>query len=131
MHRPLNALRRVTSQFEQRHLGASHAMLEMAARLLQRFDELDSDIMAIQDRARLLHEEVSAKLTDQTNRQLYVLSILTALFLPPTLVVGIFGMNTKGLPLTDVEGGFLWAAVLIVASSAAVYWIMRRMGIVR
>ena len=60
-----------------------------------------------------------------------MLSVLTALLLPPTLVTGIFGMNTKGLPLTDVETGFLWAASLIVLSSIAAYLIMKRIGIVR
>jgi zinc transporter len=130
MHRPLKALRRVIHQFEQRHQQRStHAMIDVAARLLQRFDELDSDIVVIQDRARLLQDEVAAKLTDQTNRQLYFLSILTALFLPPTLVVGVFGMNTKGLPLTDDPSGFAIAIGICVASSAIVYDVLRRMGI--
>jgi zinc transporter len=129
MHRPLKALRRVIGQFEQRHAQRSHAMVAVAARLLQRFDELDNDIVVIQDRAKLLHDEVSAKLTDQTNRQLYFLSILTALFLPPTLVVGVFGMNTKGLPLTDDASGFAIAMTICVASSAIVYGVLRRMGI--
>jgi len=38
------------------------------------------------------------------------------LFLPPTLITGIFGMNTKGLPFTDMETAFLWASALMVAS---------------
>jgi zinc transporter len=53
------------------------------------------------------------------------------MLLPPTLVTGIFGMNTKGLPLTDVESGFLWAVALMLGSSAAAYLIMRRLGIVK
>jgi len=129
MHRPLKALRRVIGQFEQRHALHSHAMVEVAARLLQRFDELDNEIVAIQDRAKLLHDEVSAKLTDETNGHLYFLSVLTALFLPPTLVVGVFGMNTKGLPLTDNANGFLVAIALCVVSSVVVYGILRRRGL--
>ena len=129
MHRPLKALRRVISQFEQRHQHRTHGFMAVAARLLQRFDEIDNDVVVIQDRAKLLHDEVSAKLTDQTNRQLYVLSILTALFLPPTLVVGIFGMNTKGLPLTENASGFTIAMIICVASSAIVYGLLRRLGI--
>ncbi len=105
MHRPLKALRRVIGQFEQRHAQRSHAMVAVAARLLQRFDELDNDIVVIQDRAKLLHDEVSAKLTDQTNRQLYFLSILTGVVPAADPGVGVFGMNTKGLPLTDDPGG--------------------------
>ena len=71
------------------------------------------------------------RMEEESNRHLHVLSILTTLLLPPTLVTGIFGMNTKGLPLTDVETGFLWAAGLIVGSSLLAYWIMRRLGIVK
>jgi len=47
------------------------------------------------------------------------------------LVTGIFGMNTKGLPLTDVETGFLWAAALMIGAAGLAYLIMRRLGIVR
>jgi zinc transporter len=68
-------------------------------------------------------------MTEETNRHLHVLSILTTLLLPPTLIAGIFGMNTKGLPFADDESGFLWAMVLIVVSSIAVYAVMRRIGI--
>ena len=72
---------------------------------------------------------MTSLMAEETNRHLYVLSILTTLLLPPTLVTGVFGMNTKGLPLTDVESGFLWAAALMVGSAGAAYLIMRRIGV--
>ena len=50
------------------------------------------------------------------------------MLLPPTLVTGIFGMNTKGLPLTDAETGFLWAAAIMVGVAGAAYLAMRRLG---
>jgi zinc transporter len=68
-------------------------------------------------------------LTMEKGTTIYILTIVTTLFLPPSLVTGVFGMNTKGLPLTDVETGFLWAAALMVCSSLLVYLIMRRIGI--
>ena len=68
---------------------------------------------------------------EESNRHLHTLSIVTTLLLPPTLITGIFGMNTKGLPLTDVETGFLWAAALMIGTSCLAYFIMRRLGIVR
>ena len=37
--------------------------------------------------------------TEQTNRSLQVLAIVTTVFLPASLVAGIFGMNVAGLPL--------------------------------
>jgi len=130
MHRPLNALRRVIDQFERRHERRSgNALLVVAARLLQRFDALDADLIELQERARVLQDEVAAKLTDRTNRQLYLLSILSALFLPPTLIVGVFGMNTKGLPLTEDADGFWIAIGLCVMASVVVYGALRRLGV--
>jgi zinc transporter len=46
------------------------------------------------------------------------------------LVTGIFGMNTKGLPFTDLDTAFLWASLLILSSFAA-YLIMKRIGIIK
>lgn len=130
MHRPLTALRRVLRQFEQRYAAhASHALLPAAARLSQRFDELDSDVATLHERARLLQDEVAAKLAEQTNRHLFVLSVVTALLLPPTLIVGAFGMNMGNLPLMHSPHGFGIAVGLCLASSVIVYLLLRRFGV--
>ncbi|MBL0402661.1 hypothetical protein JKG68_01620 [Microvirga aerilata] len=41
------------------------------------------------DRARLLQDEINLKIASQTNSQLLILSVLTALLVPPTLVTGL------------------------------------------
>ena len=130
MHRPLTALRRVLRQFEQRYAASSdHVLLPAATRLSQRFDELDSDVATLHERARLLQDEVAAKLAEQTNRHLFVLSVVTALLLPPTLVVGVFGMNMENLPLLQSAHGFGIAMGLCLASSVLVYALLRRFGV--
>jgi zinc transporter len=132
LHRPLKALQRTLRQFEERHRHrSSHALLAAAARLSQRLDHLDADVVALERRARLLHDEVAAKLTEQTNRHLYVLSVLTSLFLPPTLLVGVFGMNTGGMPLTQNPAGTVVALAMCICASAAVWILLRRKGITR
>jgi zinc transporter len=132
MHRPLTALRRVLRQFEQRYAAhANHALLPAATRLSQRFDELDSDVATLHERARLLQDEVAAKLAEQTNRHLFVLSVVTALLLPPTLIVGAFGMNMGNLPLMHSPHGFGIALGLCLASSVIVYLLLRRFGVGR
>ncbi|MCP3469327.1 transporter [Bradyrhizobium sp. CCGUVB1N3] len=102
-----------------------------AAKLAQRLDGLDHDIVELRERSRLLEEELHFKTEEESNRHLHTLSIVTTLLLPPTLITGVFGMNTKGLPLTDVETGFLWAMGLMACSIALAYFFMRRMGILR
>ena len=80
----------------------------------------------MQDRGRLLQEEIAAKLAAESNSHLHALSILTSLFLPPTLVVGIFGMNVGGVPLTQSSDGMIWAILICLTSSAAVYGVLKR-----
>lgn len=132
MHRPVTALRRVLKQFEQRQaVPAEHDLVHATSRLSQRFDELDSDVVTLQERARLLQEEVAAKLAEQTNRHLFVLSVVTALLLPPTLVVGVFGMNMDNLPLVTHPHAFGLAMAACIASSVIVFVLLRRIGVGR
>jgi zinc transporter len=132
LHRQVAGLRVLLHRLEQKSPENLNPALRLqAGKLAQRLDGLDHDIVELRERSRLLEEELRFRMEEESNRHLHVLSILTTLLLPPTLVTGIFGMNTKGLPLTDVETGFLWAAGLIVGSSLLAYWIMRRLGIVK
>jgi zinc transporter len=98
-------------------------------RLTSRLEAVDHDIYALQDRARLLHEEIDSKLSSETNRHLYILSIMTAFLLPPTLVTGFFGMNTAALPFTEGSGGTEYAFALIIASVLLAWWLLKRVNI--
>jgi len=130
LHRQLSGLRAVFHRLERQDTEELKPPLRLAAgRLAQRLDALDRDVLELRERGHRLQEEMSLMMAEETNRHLYILSILTTLFLPPTLVTGVFGMNTKGLPFTDVETGFLWAMGLVIGSSLAVYLIMRRIGV--
>jgi zinc transporter len=82
----------------------------------------------LQQRARLLQDELLAKLTDQSNRFLYVLSVMTAVLLPTNVITGLFGMNTEGLPFTGNIHGFTIIALVALVISAFVYLIVRKMG---
>jgi len=104
---------------------------EAAGRLAQRLDGLDQEITAIQDRARLLQDEIAAKLAAATNRHLFVLTVVTAFLLPPTLVSGVFGMNVSDLPFTKEPGGFVWAMAILIGSAVLVYGFMKALRIMR
>ncbi len=103
--------------------------IDVAERLSDRLEAVDRDVFALQERARLLHEEIDSKLTSETNRHLYILSLMTAFLLPPTLVTGFFGMNTSSLPFADGVHGTLVAGLFIVLSMWAAWMILKRIGI--
>ncbi|MBB2964313.1 CorA family divalent cation transporter [Methylobacterium sp. R2-1] len=131
LHRQLLGLAAVFHRLEEND-AAQHLQgpaVAVAARLAQRLDALDRDVTALAERARLLQEEVAARVAEESNRQLYVLSILSALFLPPTFLTGLFGMNVKGLPFAEDPRGFLFVLGLSLVSAAATYGIIRALGI--
>ena len=103
----------------------------MTERVSIHLTSLSRDVEAIQERARIIQEEVSAKAAEMMNRQLSTLSVLTALFLPATLVTGLFGMNTHGLPFDASETGFWYAVMVCFCGSGLVYLILRRMRIIK
>ncbi|MBP2427269.1 transporter [Bradyrhizobium elkanii] len=132
LHRQLAGLRVLFHRLEQKNTdNLSPALRLQAGKLAQRLDGLDHDIVELHERSRLLEEELRFKLEEESNKHLHALSVVTMMLLPPTLVTGIFGMNTKGLPLTDVDSGFLVAAGLLVGSALLAYLLMRRLGIVK
>jgi zinc transporter len=132
LHRQLATQRSLIHRFERDAERSSQSSLQFAtAKLVQRLDALDHDLIALRDRSHLLQEEVSLRMADQTNRNLQVLAIVTTVFLPANLIAAIFGMNVAGLPLTARASGFAWALVLLVGVSALVFWLLRRSGMLR
>lgn len=87
------------------------------------------DLELTEDRARLLSEEIDSRLVERTNRNLYFVSVAAAVFLPITLLSGIFGMNVGGLPWLEDASGFHWVmgcmAGAVAVTFAVMYW--RRM----
>ncbi|AYG61310.1 transporter [Rhizobium jaguaris] len=130
LHRHLRTVltlmrRAAASDDEEMPLGFE----DVAGRLTARLEAVDHDVYALQERARLLHEEIDSKLSSEINRHLYILSIMTAFLLPPTLVTGFFGMNTSNLPFSGGSGGTGYAVSLIIVSMLLAWWLLKRVNI--
>ena len=130
LHRQLVILRSLIQRLEL-DLCQKLSLRIATARLRQRLDWLDTEIVSLRDRAHLLQEEVTVKTAEQTNRNLHVLAVVTTLFMPASLIAGILGMNVGGLPFVQSADGFLWAMGILVASSVVVLWLLKRSGIIR
>ena len=61
------------------------------------------------DKLDYLNEFFKAKQDEKMNNIMFVLTILSAVFLPLTLISGFFGMNTGGLPFVNDPQGTLKA----------------------
>ena len=62
-----------------------------------------------------LYSFYNAKSNDKMNKMIYILTIISAIFLPLNLVVGFFGMNTSGLPFASGTAGTYYAVFLMIS----------------
>ncbi len=90
---------------------------------VQRFVEA---LDAARERAAVLHEEVGHFLAEETSRTVYLLSIVTAVFLPLGLVTGLLGVNVGGIPGAEEPLGFVAVVLLLVVLAAGQIWLLRR-----
>lgn len=132
LHRLLATQRSAIGRFEQntwQTTGKAHDL--KTSQVAQRLDWLDHEMVALRDRAHLLQEEVSLRMTDQTNRNLQLLTIVTTVFLPAGVISSIFGMNVGGLPLEHDRSGFIVTMLLLIGASGLVFLILKRLGMLR
>jgi zinc transporter len=77
------------------------------------------DIAALQERIKLMQDEAAARVAEENNRSLFLLTMVTVMALPINLVSGLFGMNVGGIPLGEHHAGF-WIMVSLIAALTAV-----------
>jgi len=130
LHRMLEGMRAALRRLEEDE-ELPEPLLATIEKLSQRLHALDADALSVQGQLRLLREEIDIQQDQRTNQNLYILSIMTALLLPATLVTGIFGMNTGGLPWATAPLGTVYATLLAFGTAAATYVLLRRMGFMR
>jgi zinc transporter len=95
----------------------------------EEFSAALADSAALVERVRLIQEELVAMVNEQTNRTLYVLTLVTVLALPINIMAGLFGMNVGGVPLAEHGSGFvIVVAILIFLTGLLAYIGFRRRG---
>jgi len=97
---------------------------EIADRMTRSVEELD----AARDRATVTQEELASRLAELTNQRLYVLSMITAVFLPLGFVCSLLGVNIGGIPFREDDWAF-WALCSVFLVGVGVQlWLFRRRG---
>lgn len=92
----------------------------------EEFSVVLRDMVALQERVKLLQEEVAAQINEQTNRSLFVLTIVTVLALPINIIAGLLGMNVGGIPLAENSHGFLVVVSIVIVFTIVAGWLAFR-----
>lgn len=88
----------------------------------EEFSGAIKDISSLQERIKLLQEEIAAQVNEQNNRSLFVLTIVTVLALPINIMAGLFGMNVGGVPLAQDPDGFWILFAMVVTFTLLAAW---------
>ena len=92
----------------------------------EEFSAVLVDMASLQERIKLLQEEIAAMINEKNSRSLYILTIVTVLALPINIIAGLFGMNVGGIPFAENTEGF-WMVVSLVASlTVFLIWMLVR-----
>lgn len=110
LDKPHLDLRSLTDTF---HLAVGN--VQAADRRLER---LDRAVMGLQQRYESLQQ-------DKTNKRLGFLTIISAIFMPLTLVVGIYGMNFDHMPELHFRYGYFFALGGMFAIAVGLLWFFR------
>lgn len=99
--------------------------------LLVRINDVMEHIQRVLAHARRLEDSIESAVqihfsavAHRTNRTMRTLTLITALFMPLTLITGIFGMNFDRMPWLRDPEGFWWSIGLMgaVAVALAALW---------
>jgi len=93
----------------------------------EKFSSAVNETASLVDRVKQLQEELAALVSEQTNRTLFLLTMVTVLALPINLVASLFGMNVGGIPLSQHPYGFfLVLSPLLMLTALLAYWALGR-----
>lgn len=104
------------SEKDKRHV------YESANSLIRIVEDLDS----LRDRASVAQEELVNALSAQMNARMYVLSIITAIFLPLSFFTGLLGINVGGIPGANNQWSFLIVILLLLFICIGQYFYFRK-----
>ncbi|MCC7258289.1 MAG: zinc transporter ZntB [Gammaproteobacteria bacterium] len=119
-----DALERLVRQPDPILAEQDNLSLREQADRVQRFLE---DLDLIRERGLVSQEEILSRVAYQQGRRIFVLSVVSCIFLPLTFLTGLMGMNVGGIPGANTVIGFSAVSGLFVALGAGLaYWFRRR-----
>jgi zinc transporter len=86
---------------------------------------IGDELMALSERAVLVHEQITDNRAEQMNRTMLILAAVTVVFMPLTLLTGVLGMNVAGIPFAESAHAFWSVCVLLLLLALGIVWWMR------
>lgn len=119
---------------ENYHHLSQDSHFESLDLVLVRINDLASHIERIQKHTARLRSSIQAAIdlhfsaiSNQTNENMRILAIITAVFAPLTLLTGIYGMNFEFIPgLKSPQGFWMMLVAMLLCTVLLIYYFYRR-----
>lgn len=131
MHRMLTLGTETLEGFIQSYLKEEDFLAIHFKDIHEHISRTNRSVLLAIDKLGNLYNFYTSRNNERMNKTIYLLTILSAIFLPLNLIVGYFGMNTQNLPFSSLPTGSANVSVLlgICASLMAgfIFYIRRKL----
>ncbi|WP_142811618.1 magnesium/cobalt transporter CorA [Tepidiphilus olei] len=114
--------------FLLRHLRDQNGLQETCREMIRDLETLMAHTNFVFEKINFLMDSAQGFINIEQNQIIKIFSIAAVVFLPPTLVASIYGMNFEHMPELHLEYGYPLALILMVISGFAPYFYFKRKG---
>lgn len=124
-------------------IGRAESYLELiwprieaeAAEPRERLKTLARDVQSISEHASFMTQKVTflldatlGMINIEQNATIKIFSVLAVIFMPPTMIASIYGMNFEHMPELGWPYGYPAAIAVMLAAAVLPYWLFKRKG---
>ena len=102
--------------------------LEQARDILRDIESLQPHNESLFQKVNFLMQAAMGFINIEQNRIIKIFSVVSVIFLPPTLVASNYGMNFGNMPELHTQYGYPLALLLMGLAAFAPYWYFKRKG---
>lgn len=102
--------------------------LPLLREILRDIRSLNEHSTFLFDKVQFLMDATTGRINIEQNKIIKIFSIAAVVFLPPTLIASIYGMNFRFMPELSWPFGYPFAVGLMLAAGFAPYWYFKRKG---
>lgn len=103
-----------------------HEHIRYFEQINSRIEKLINSVDSLVQYLVLVREAFEAEISNKTNELMKIFTIIATIFLPLTLITGIFGMNFENMKILKYEWGFNATMISMILISISLYILFKR-----